>query len=253
MSRILLTISLMILASASIADVVVLKNGDRISGTVTSLGADKVGIKPDYAGGIEISMEAIASLRTDSETEFALSDGSTNRYRVEQVSDNQLKLANSEKTIDVALSDVERFGPEPPSKNWSANLDFSSDFSRGNTDSQNTNLQWKSTYTRDVHRYKTDLLISRAEENDVETKEKDRLTGSYNWLFADQWFFALDATYERDPIARLDRRFSLNPGLGYDFWNTADRKLSVQLGAGYASERNDGQDESSANVDWRLD
>ena len=75
----------------------------------------------------------------------------------------------------------------------------------------------------------------------------------YNWLFTDNWFFAVDSTFERDPIAQLDHRASINPGLGYDVWNEEGRTLNFQFGGGYASERIDGKDESGTNVDWKLE
>ena len=62
----------------------------------------------------------------------------------------------------------------------------------------------------------------------------------------------MNSTIERDPIALLDKRTSVNPSIGYDVWDDANRTLNFQFGVGYASEKTDGQDESSGVIDWRL-
>jgi len=86
----------------------------------------------------------------------------------------------------------------------------------------------------------------------VTTQDRNLIKYSYNWLFNDPWFFAANASYERDPIIELDSRVIVSAGLGRDIFNTPSRFLSVQLGLGAQSEKLGGvQDENSVAV-WSL-
>ena len=237
---------------AILADVVHLKNGDRITGEIKEIWDDNVKIEPVYSDSFDVEFEHIAHVESDKAMEVELFDGTKGAYLIEPADEEgNVRLTSSYESIVVALAEVKK--TEKIEKfDWDANLDVSSNFSRGNTNSQATNLQWKGSMKTGDHRYNTDLSIAREELNGERTKQRDRLNVGYNYLFHDDWFFAVNLTAERDPVAQLDRRISVNPALGYDVFDEANRVLNFQLGAGYASETTAGQDESSTNIDWRL-
>jgi putative salt-induced outer membrane protein YdiY len=252
--RFLLLLTLGSLASGAFADVLFLNNGDRITGQVTAIGGDSVTIRPAYSGDVKVKLGDVAKLETQAAIELELSDGTVGLFQITGSPEKgQATLVAAEQAIDVALTEIERYGERPKPKNWGTTLDLSSTFNRGNTESQDGNLQWKANYQRGQHRYKSDLKMSREEEDGVTTKEKDRLKLGYNRLFDNNWFFALNTAFERDPIEDLDHRVSITPALGYDFWNDDRRTLNFQLGAGYAAETSGGKDESTSNVDWKLE
>jgi putative salt-induced outer membrane protein YdiY len=235
------------------ADVIHLKNGDWITGEIKEIWDDNITIEPEYSDKFDVEFEHIAHVESDNAMEVELFDGTKGAYLIEPADEEgNVRLTSSYESIVVALADVKK--TEKIEKfDWKANLDVSSNFSRGNTDSQTTNLQWKGSMKTGDHRYNTDLSIAREELNGERTRQRDRLNAGYNYLFHDDWFFAMNLTAERDPVAQLDRRISFNPALGYDVFDDADRVLNFQLGAGYASEKTAGEDESSTNIDWRLE
>src|SRR6202167_962819 len=55
----------MALASAAVADTVVLKNGDHLTGTVEVSDGKDVTLKTDYAGEIKIEWASVQELKTD--------------------------------------------------------------------------------------------------------------------------------------------------------------------------------------------
>jgi putative salt-induced outer membrane protein YdiY len=92
----------------------------------------------------------------------------------------------------------------------------------------------------------------REELDSVTTQDRNLVKYNYNWLFNDPWFFAANASYERDPIIELDSRIIVSAGFGRDIFNTPRRLLSVQLGLGAQSEKLAGvRDENSVAV-WSL-
>ncbi len=235
------------------ADVIHLKNGDRITGKIKAMWDDNVSIEPTYSDEFDVEFEHIARIQSDKALDVELFDETKGAYLIEPTDkEGMVRLTSSYESIEIALSEIKKV-EEIEEFDWDANLDVSSNFSRGNTNSQATNLQWKGSLETGDHRYNTDLSIAREELDGETTKQRDRLTVGYNYLFHDDWFFAVNVTAERDPVALLERRLSVNPALGYDVWDDANRVLNFQLGAGYASEQTDGQDESSTNIDWRLE
>lgn len=245
----LLALFLPVVASA---DVIYLKNGDRITGEIKEMWDENVTIEPDYSDKFDVEFEHIARIESEQALDIELYDETKGAYLIESSEkDGFVRLTSSYESIEVALSEVKKV-ETIEEFDWDANLDVSSNFSRGNTNSQSTNLQWKGSMERGDHRYNTDLSIAREELEGETTKQRDRLNVGYNYLFHDDWFFALNVTAERDPVAQLDRRLSVNPALGYDVWDDANRVLNFQFGAGYADESTAGQDESSTNIDWRL-
>ena len=153
--------------------------------------------------------------------------------------------------FDVALDSIKR-AEEIKDFDWDIKFDLGSTFSRGNTESQTTNLQWDGNLIIKDHRIKSDLFISREEVAGEKTKAKDRVNLGYNYFFIDQWFLAVNLAAERDPISLLNSRYSLSPAIGYDFLDDPNRFLHVQLGAGYSSERSNNLTSTSTTIDWKL-
>ncbi len=59
----LLLLFVLLLATPSLADQVVLKNGDRLTGSITKSDGKQLVIKTDYAGDVTVKFDAIQSLR----------------------------------------------------------------------------------------------------------------------------------------------------------------------------------------------
>ncbi len=229
--RVVLTAVLFILLSpAAYGEVIRLKNGDRITGTVTQSG-DSVVINPVYGGEFSVPAEAVDSIEPGEVEETTSPEASQLPESIEQ-----------------AIVSVKK----PNEIKWDSRISLNSSFSRGNTDSNLINLQGDLKAQAGKHRYILDFSSLREEQDGDSTKEEDQLHFGYNYLYSNHWFFAVDTTAERDAIALLDHRLSVTPSVGYDFWNDDVRTLNMQLGAGYAKEKTDGDDESTASIDWRL-
>lgn len=61
----LAAIIFMVTIASAGADEIILQNGDRITGTITSLAAGKLKITPTYANSISISTEQVVGIRSD--------------------------------------------------------------------------------------------------------------------------------------------------------------------------------------------
>ena len=236
----------------SFADVVFLENGDRISGIIKEIWGDILIIEPEYSDPIELDRAIVAGIESDRELAIELDGSKETPYLMSRsLKEGRVVLDAEDTKFDVALDSIKR-AEEIKDFDWDIKFDLGSTFSRGNTDSQTTNLQWDGNLIIKDHRIKSDLFISREEVAGEKTKAKDRVNLGYNYFFIDQWFLAVNLAAERDPISLLNSRYSLSPAIGYDFLDDPNRFLHVQLGAGYSSERSNNLTSTSTTIDWKL-
>jgi len=250
--KITILIILLGVSLGSFSDVVFLENGDRISGDIRQIWGNILIIEPQYSDPIEIDRDIVVGIESDKMLAIELDGSRETPYFISRSLEEGRAILNSEEAkSDVSLNSIKR-AEEIKDFDWNINFDLGSTLSRGNTDSQTTNLQWDGNLVIKDHRIKSDLFISREEFDGEKTKAKDRINLGYNYFFVDQWFFAVNLAAERDPIALLNSRYSLSPAIGYDFLDDPNRYLHVQLGAGYSSERSNNLTSTSTTIDWKL-
>ena len=250
--KITILIILLGISLGSFSDVVFLKNGDRISGDIKQIWGNILIIEPQYSDPIEIDRDIVVGIESDKMLAIELDGSRETHYFISRSFEEGRAILNSDEAkSDVSLNSIKR-AEEIKDFDWNINFDLGSTLSRGNTDSQTTNLQWDGNLVIKDHRIKSDLFISREEVDGEKTKAKDRINLGYNYFFVDQWFLAVNLAAERDPIALLNSRYSLSPAIGYDFLDDPNRYLHVQLGAGYSSERSNNLTSTSTTIDWKL-
>lgn len=229
-------LALLAFDGAASADVIVMKNGDRITGDISRVWGDDVSIEPEYADEFDVEIDQVRYIESDDEFEITLDDGReiTALLRADEQG-NQIVVYDDEShhVPLTSLIDVE----EPDEYfDWSSNIDWSSTVRRGNTDSDTTRLNVDATVSVGDHRHVTTITLNDEATDGTKTKEQGLATYSYNWLFGARWFAGGNASYERDPIKELDRRVLLGAGLGRDIWDLPDRAMNLQFGLGRQAE-----------------
>ncbi len=246
-------ILIMMLGAPIRADVISMNNGDRISGDVVKITGDRVSIKPIYSAKIDVASKDIAAMETDSHFKLELKSGERGEYQFSGADDiGRAILTGESSDIAVSLADIREVVEEDERLNWDGKVSFAQTLSRGNTNSQVANLNGSFQWRLDNHRTLFDISAIREEKESDRIKELDRLNVSYNWLYNNAWFFAINLTAERNPVALLDYRTSVNPSIGYDVWDEPTITLSMQLGAGYQEEQIANATGTSSLIDWRL-
>ncbi len=243
----------MLCAHAVYADVLVLKNGDRITGEIKRIWDSEITIEPDYADDFKVDVEAIEHIESDRNFDIELKGGRSllAQFDGADAEGNQI-IRSVDETLAVPLALL--FELDEPEKDfdWEGHIDFSATVNDGNTDSLNSKLRADTTVEFPNHRHIGEITFFREEQDGVSTKEQDLFRYSYAWLFSDPWFVGTQLSYERDPIIELDSRVIGSVGIGLDVWNTPRRALSVQLGAGLQTERIGVQTDDSGVATWTL-
>ena len=226
-----------IVGQTAYADVLVLKNGDRITGEIKRIWDSEITIEPEYSDEFKVDVPAVGHIESERDFEIELEDGTKFVAQLDgaDANGNQIVKAGGE-TVTVPLAEL--FELDEPAKefDWESNVELSAAVNSGNTDSSNTKLRADMTVEFPDHRHIGEVTFLKEELAGVTTQDQDLFKYNYNWLFRDPWFFSASLSFEQDPIIELHERYILSAGIGLDIWNTPRRLLSVQIGAGGQSE-----------------
>lgn len=247
-----IAVVLFLLPFSAMADQVVMKNGDVITGNISMVTDEDVFIEPGYADEFSVSLSEVASLVIEESLEVELADSTVINGSIGVNSAGEQVIINDGVETPFSLTDIARAKEPDPHFDWSAQADWSSTLNQGNTDSQTTLMFLRGDMKVGDHRHYGDLTFRREEVNSVSTKEQDLLNYSYNWFFSDPWFVGGSFTYERDPIRDLDHRYTAGLLFGRDIFDDAHKFLTISLGAGYSDEEIGGVSTSGAVALWNL-
>ena len=242
-----------LMAEAKAVDVIVMKNGDRITGEISRIWDEEVTIEPEYSDEFNVDIPAVAYIESEREFEIALADGRelVVTFPGADAEGNQI-IKTGSGTETLPLSNMLELDEPEDYYDWESVVDLAGDLKKGNTDSGNTKLRAATTLKLGDHRHIGEFNLYREKVNDVTTKNQTIVNYNYNWLFSDPWFFSALTTFERDPIIQLDSRVTVSAGVGLDIWNTADRSLNVQLGVGARKEEIGNESGTSSVATWVL-
>jgi len=241
--------------STHAADIVHLNNGDKITGIIQEMGAEKILIDTDYVEGIEISWDDISNLETDDEVTIMKSDNTRLKGKIDSFNSGNLTLGGS----PVAINDISKISPVPEGTYVGEGAFHVGGFlSTGNTDKGSLHVDTEYVLRNEVNRFTIggtyDLAHDRitpdpdAAEDDIdihdtkETANNLRVFGKYDRFLDKNWYVYANADFTKDRFQALDYRISGGAGLGYQFWDESDKFLSFEAGPGYTYEVYNGED-----------
>lgn len=241
-------------AGAALADdVLIMKNGDRISGTVTKIWDGKVHIDAPYAGGIKVDLDKVRTIdaRRDFQFEMGTEEKFTGQLGVD-ARGNQVLVRDGKET-PLELGTLEELAEPRKPFDWAARADVNADSSSGNSDTTNALVQAYGMVRFGDHRHEGTFAYDYQKADGTVGRNELDLGYEYNWLFGAHWFFAASAAYERDPVRDLDRRVALGAGLGYQFYDDARRAFKTSVGPAFVHEEVAGETTETGAAYWKLD
>jgi putative salt-induced outer membrane protein YdiY len=253
LTRTLLAAFCLIMGPIASADLLVLKNGDRITGDIKAIWDNEITIEPTYSDEFDVDAEVVAHIESERAFDIELSDGREFAAVLKGANEEGLQVYEIDgEEIAAPLAQLYELDEIDDPVEWDSYVDWSMAVNSGNTNSLNTKLAANTTLTIGDHRHYGDLTVIREEQDSLSTKEQDLVRYNYNWLFNDPWFFSAAMSLERDPIRELDGRAILTAGMGRDIWNTPRLTLNIQLGAGVITEEIEMSNDQSTVVAWTL-
>jgi putative salt-induced outer membrane protein YdiY len=238
-------------ASAAHADTVMLKNGDRLTGTVELSDGKDVTLKTDFAGEIKIQWSAVQELKTDKPVYVVTPDKKTVSGTVSTDGTNLVIHTANNATVQVPLAQVtvvRSFDVETayekslhPSliEGWKGGVNLGFAVARGNSETTNLTTGFnadRKTLNDEVTFYESSLYST----NDLPgggVIANSILGGAkYDRNFTKRIFWFVSADYAHDALQDLNLRQIYSGGLGVHIINNPNTTFDFLAGANYTRE-----------------
>lgn len=223
-------------------DVVVLVNGDRITGEIKDLVSGQLQYKTDDIGTIYIEWDKILRLTTTQLLRIETRSGSVYVGSVPAESeDRMLRLVAGESAsaVDLAMSDV--VGCKPlDTGSFLSRLDGSFsvgyDFTRS-TGVENLNASFDLRSKTSKREWSLSAFSNISDSDSEEASERYNVTGSTRWIFPGNRYFETFAQFDSNTALALDFRALAGGAYGAYLVRNQVASLTMGAGAGYAYER----------------
>lgn len=189
----LLGLSIALCSSATFADTVWLKNGDRLSGTIRFFDGSKLLLETDYGGSIPLDWKKIATLESDHELLVKLGPVDGERAKSLLAAEpGKVTLANGESPKTIELSQIEQImKPKPLVEDftWKGNIDLGLDYKRGERDSDDYDVDIKTQARHGLWRHNALADYNRELKDDVVSTDNWSAEYALDRFLTEKWFW----------------------------------------------------------------
>ena len=227
--------------SAVPQDEIILKNGSKVFGTVTSARDGVLIVETDFAGTLSISSEEVLSVHTEGDLVVQMADGQVIRDKPITMEDDLIIITEGDgNQLSYAVTDIQLINPE----DWelgdgykaSGNVSFAWALERGNSDTDELDYRLESIWRSLEDRYTVRLNGEIDEANDVKNADNTTLVGKYDYFLENRWYTGANVGGKQDQFADLDLRYYVGAYLGRQFYTESIFKLEGELGLAYVNE-----------------
>jgi putative salt-induced outer membrane protein YdiY len=219
------------------ADTVVLRNGDRISGTIAGLEGNKLVVRTEYAGEIKIELKAIDSFASEGEVTSVLKSETRLFGQVQGSADSILIYPTSgeptQKVPTLDLVTIEQGRIEREDWRWSGRIALGASSSRGNSQLTRLYGDAEAVARQERNRFTFGGRGAHASDAGKETESNAVAYLKYDHFLLPRWYAYASSTLEYDPFRDIQLRTTLGLGSGYQFIETLRTNLSLEGGLDY--------------------
>ncbi len=232
------------LAAIAGADVVLLKNGDCVTGKVVSATGGRLTLKSDAMGTLVIELDRVRTFSTEEPIVVRFQDGTVIHRAVR--ADEEGKVATLEGGVLAAQSFpisaiAEVNPPEKPKAAWKGHVTAGYTQTTGNSKTTSASLD-----AEFVRRGEEDRLTAAASYlygrqtdsagNDNLTNDKWYVLAKYDYFLSRKAYVFVNTTYEKDRVADLDARAIGGVGFGYQWVESKRLNFNTDIGLGAMHE-----------------
>ncbi|MGB5412955.1 MAG: DUF481 domain-containing protein [Woeseiaceae bacterium] len=229
-------------------DVVVFKNGDRLSGEVKSLGRGRLTFKTDATGTIKVEWDEVAFLQVDQHVQVEVQSGARYFGRIsKQETEAQIRVETSAGPVD--LENIKVIAMEPIDQSGFRDIDLSVALGFNYTKASNVsqfNVSADASYRTRIRILSAEYssVISDSSNNDL--SQRQTLAFNYTRLRSNRWLNDGGISFDRNDELGLNLRTSLSAGVGRIISQSNSSELVVK--GGLKATREDSA-ETTGNVD----
>ena len=256
MKSYLSAVMLLLAAQVVQADQIVLKNGDRLTGTIVKSDTKELLLETPTAAKVTIQWDSIATITADGPVYVDTSDDQTIAGAVRTDNNQLIVTTRTVGTVTVPFANVrglrnqtEQVAHETEVDRlrnprlidlWGGFLDVGYATARGNADTQTFTLNTRadrSTNRDKISVFFTSIFAANSTNGPRETTANSKIGGViYDLNLTPKWFAWGATTLESDQFQELDLRFVPAGGIGHHTINTENTKLDLRVGVSYNRE-----------------
>lgn len=248
-SRILFFLMIALCAHSAFADRVVLKNGDRLTGTILRKDADSITIQTEAMGQVKIKWTSVAEVVSEQPLTVTLADGKTVEGTVVvlgdkiEVATNGQKIGFDQKMVQAVRSKDEqgKFEAEEKRKNakgifafWSGTVDAGFSMTAGNADTRSFSGGFRAvreTPKTKLSAYANALQVKNSSTGVVKVTAQSVWYGArFDADLNKKWFTFASGDFEYNKPQKLDIRAVLGGGVGYHAIRKENANLDFTFG-----------------------
>jgi putative salt-induced outer membrane protein YdiY len=223
-------------ATSVLADEVSLKNGDRLTGTITTDGSHLT-VDTQAEGKVTIDLKNVKTFSSGTPADVVLTDGTHVHGRLDSGPDGSVTFVPDNGAAHaIAFGNLKAVNP-PPVK-WVGSILIGGLIARGNTDSDSLNaaLDFSRRGEHDRITLSAQYIFTRTKlPGQTKQETADDLQGSakYDYFFTPKLYGYGIIQAEHDVIAKLDIRLAPGVGIGYQWVETSKLSFNTEAGIGY--------------------
>ncbi len=258
-SFVLAVLFLAVFCSPLLADQLVLKNGDRITGTVTKSDAKTLLLKTEFMGDVTIQWSAVDSISSTHPLHVQTQNGKTLVGSINTSDGNFAVTSTTGETVSVAKAEVTALRNDQeqtaydksmhPSllQGWSGGANVGFALTRGNSETKNLALAFtadRKTTHDEIDMYANSVYSTNdaAGATPSVTANTIQSGARYSRNFTKVVFGFGGADFQTDELQGLNLRSVLGGGLGVHLINTSRTTLDLLGGLNYTRENYVGLD-----------
>jgi putative salt-induced outer membrane protein YdiY len=238
--RFVILVSLLVLGAAAEtarADEVILKNGDRLSGTIIKMGEGSLTLKTSYAGEVKIDWKEVQGVTSAAPAKVQTLDGSIVTGVVTSPAPDRIVITGDQfgPSMAIPLTSIQAINP-PPMVRYSGAFNLGGVIAKGNSDSKAINASLLYSLRADRHRFGVEGKYNYGEQSGRINVRNSLAQLTYDVFITKRVFFNTFALLEQDTLQDLNLRSTFGAGPGYQFIDTLRTKLSGTVGLAYVNE-----------------
>jgi putative salt-induced outer membrane protein YdiY len=221
----------------TLADEIILENGDRITGEILTKDDGTVSVKTSYAGTIKIDWQQVKSIETESPVEVMFVD-----KEIKEVTSffPEDEVEKSKENNAAPIEEVKYINPAPhitgKGISWRARVNTGVTIRDGNTDNERARLDGEIVARTEKRRYTAASTLNYATEDGVETESNISGLFKLDHFISQKWYLTGHLKLLDDKYKDLNLRTIAGAGAGYQFRESRLLNLSVEAGIDYVHE-----------------
>jgi hypothetical protein len=233
-------------------DVVTLRNGDHITGEISSLSRGRLALETDDAGTIEIEWDKVRRVQSVRLFEIETSDGRRLLGSLSSPQDRQIAVGVADNPLVLVMDEVTRLTPIGASF-WSkleGSIDAGFSYTHSGGIAQATFSQ-NAVYRRPAFQFRLESSATITKQEDEDDDDRASIGLAYIRYRGLKWFIASGGQFESNESLGLVLRSQIGASIGQRLVNT--NRSQVQFGAGVVANNEQGVDtETVQNVEALL-